>query len=400
MKIRLTKCWIITKLIYIVYSFYWSWILIAFPQYGGFLIPLGGTLVLVTFLNFYSKGNRIESVLYKPMVYWLLFCLVSGMSSLVVAQNVGEAIGKLMVFIEILAFMFCILAISKMEGSIRFCANTFRMVCLVYAISIVLMGRSIQGRLTLYNSNGDAMICMCGIMLTLLLIDINNKVKTVIRFSEIAYYIFCILQTGSRKALICSIVFLVLWFGITGREVIKNWARLSQGDKNFYILFTVVCIISVFIIAIPTIKNSYAFAKILAGGDEISDGYRVYLYEQAWNVFKAHPIVGVGYYQFIHYTHLGLYTHSTYFELLSCCGLLGTIIYFIPYFYIYRELTYIFRCSLDFEVKKKAIIFIVFFIIMMFLGVGMIHFYNEKFMIVFALMIGFVREIESEKEYV
>lgn len=62
---------------------------------------------------------------------------------------------------------------------------------------------------------------------------------------------------------------------------------------------------------------------------------RMRLQELAINVFKAHPIIGVGINNFRSYNNLsslsGYYAHNNYLELLADLGIVGTLIYYSPF---------------------------------------------------------------------
>jgi len=46
-------------------------------------------------------------------------------------------------------------------------------------------------------------------------------------------------------------------------------------------------------------------------------------------VFAAHPLMGVGLNNYRFYSKYGLYSHCTYTELLSCCGIIGSFFFIL-----------------------------------------------------------------------
>lgn len=66
---------------------------------------------------------------------------------------------------------------------------------------------------------------------------------------------------------------------------------------------------------------------------------RIFFIKTAWEVFKTHPLLGVGcnnfssYLKSIHYSN-PKYSHSGFVELLSTTGIVGFLIYYVRYLYV------------------------------------------------------------------
>lgn len=391
------KCWITTKVVYFIYILYWSWGLEAFPQIGGYLIPLGMLMAGLTMANYFIVDKRIEPLFPFPIKIWLVFGFSEIILSLLVSSNPSTSISQVLIFVEVIIVLICLMAISTMDNNISFVVNTNRAVYIIYALSMLFLAENRGGRLTLYNSNADAMVCLMGILLTLISISIDKRMMTIINFGIIALLFYCILQTGSRKALICATIFVALWMIIITRTINKHNDLFDSSSRRFTNVFFALIVLFVLTVGVSQITSSYAFNKILNGGDETSDGYRIIMYQEAWEFFKARPFFGIGYGMFQYTSKLQRYSHSTYAEMLSCCGLYGCIMYFLPYFYIVKHFFPNIGKTENPQNTIKQLTFGIYFLIMMFLGVGMIHFYNEKFILVFGIMTAFIT-IESNKE--
>lgn len=71
---------------------------------------------------------------------------------------------------------------------------------------------------------------------------------------------------------------------------------------------------------------------------------RLYLIQTAKNVWEDHLFLGVGWDNFRYYNMLNLYAHNSYFELLSCLGIIGFSIYYSFYVnLVARSLIHILR---------------------------------------------------------
>ena len=390
-------CWLITKIVFFIYILYWAWGLEAFRNIGGYLIPLGMLMAGVTLTNYFIVDQRVAPLFPFSIRVWLIFSISEIPICLVFADMPYIALNHLKVFIEIIIVLICCMAICILEDSIDYVINANRMVYLIYAISMLFLAEDRSGRLTLYNSNTDATVCLAGIVLTLIALKPNKRVKTIFGFGAIGYFYYCILATGSRKAFIGASLFVLIWTILIFIDV--NGIRNTYDNDirtTFNLLFPLF-IIALLIVGIPMIKSSYAFKKILSGGDETSDGYRILLYREAWQFFKSKPIFGIGYGLFRYYSSIQRFSHSTYAEMLSCCGVYGIIMYFLPYLYIIKGLVSSFRIRRNSQIRIRNITFAIYFTIVIFLGTGMIHFYNEKFMVMFGIITAFI-EIECAKE--
>ena len=391
------KCWMATKVVYFIYILYWAWGLEAFPQIGGYLIPLGMLMAGLTMANYFIVDKRVEPLFPFTIKMWLIFGVSEIIINLIVSNNPRISISQIMIFIEIIIVLICLMAISTMDNSISFVVNTSKTVHIIYALSMMFLAENRSGRLTLYNSNTDATVCLAGILLILVSIKIDRRLLTIIDFGIIAFLFYCILQTGSRKALICASLFIAIWMISVIRTVNQN-NDLSLGDYRHFINTSfLLALIIILTVGIPQISSSYAFKKLLSGGDETSDGYRIIMYREAWTYFQSKPLFGIGYDMFRYTSILHRFSHSTYAEMLSCCGLYGCILYFAPYFYIGKNIYLSTRKEINTQSKLKGLTFGIYFIIMLFLGTGMIHFYNEKFILMFGIMTAYII-IESNKE--
>jgi O-antigen ligase len=98
--------------------------------------------------------------------------------------------------------------------------------------------------------------------------------------------------------------------------------------------------------------------------------------------------VGIGNYAIV--SGFGTYSHSTYAEAISCTGILGSLLYFCGYIIIGYKLVSKFFHSHDAYAKARAFSYIGFFIVLIFLGIGVIHFDSLTSTFAFGLLIIYV----------
>ncbi len=152
------------------------------------------------------------------------------------------------------------------------------------------------------------------------------------------YYVLLVLSlllslfTGSRKTLVNIILFtcLVLFFEKYNKNVVKN-----IGKVFFVLVIGIIALVIVMKVDVLYNVLGYRLESLFSyfNGEieaDLSALRRDYMKEDAIIMFKNHPILGVGLNNFKYLSRYGTYAHSNYYELLSCLGLVGTFLYYIP----------------------------------------------------------------------
>ena len=104
---------------------------------------------------------------------------------------------------------------------------------------------------------------------------------------------------------------------------------------------------------------------------DTSNEARIDMYRDAFNVFLQKPIFGGGLEQYSLWTGTGRIAHSTYAEAIADFGLIGSIIYFIPYLYtVYRA--FAIQNRVDEQYKCRMVL--VLCMVELFLGIVQIWF--------------------------
>lgn len=157
------------------------------------------------------------------------------------------------------------------------------------------------------------------------------------RYWDVATFLFFSVMTfatGSRTALLGLIVgvFLSVLF-------LLDFSK-GNGKRNAIIIVLSLLVIVLFFVVLFTVpafarikERTINMAKSLFGHDESGDGStnaRVGMVKLGWEAFKKHPFGGVG------AGSSGLISdygdlHNNYIEVLASYGIIGFVLYFIPY---------------------------------------------------------------------
>ena len=139
-------------------------------------------------------------------------------------------------------------------------------------------------------------------------------------------FLYVIILTASRKALVGCIILILYWGVLCLKPYLKRMRHMQK-----------VVLISVTVFAILVIAQYYGtffinesinmqdrFLKLSTQG--ITDDNRMYLIKDAIKVFLEHPIIGVGWNNYKFYSIYSMYSHCSYVEVFACTGIVGSIL--------------------------------------------------------------------------
>lgn len=198
-----------------------------------------------------------------------------------------------------------------------------------------------------------------------------------------------IVYSGSRKAFLGALAFLVLWLWFCYR-----WQVFGNLRNVVFILL---------ILGGSYWLADYALAKTIMGVRlemAIDDGglgvKRTGMYLEGWELFKRNPMAGVGLGNFTAYSIYRTYSHSDYMEALSTTGIFGTLLYFSIYPVLWKRLTRL-QNRVDIEPKTgyHVGLFKAFILTLLMLAIGRINFQSILNWVALAGIIGYAWSYES-----
>ncbi len=274
----------------------------------------------------------------KTYVFFGIYALITGV---IVSTNTITVIPAMMQYFEYVFVCFACFYISNAEGSMKWVLNILYFCALVCGMQTVLFGKAVRSAVVFVttmgptnNPNTLGVVMVFGTMAALFDYESLQK-HFMVRIASIVVFSYVTVLTGSRKAFIAMAILLVVWAinyifftKKTGSEFrIKG---IKGALQNLAVIIGVVA--ALVYISSSAFSETSMLSKLLLlftnGG--IADSERIPLYKQALEYFAQHPVFGIGYrqYEVLYYGHV--YSHSTYAEILSCTGAIGTLIFFIP----------------------------------------------------------------------
>lgn len=239
------------------------------------------------------------------------------------------------------------------------------------------------------NENAIGLFLAEGVLACLFFL-VTEKKRKVVKISLIGGIIILlvmILLTGSRKATMFAALgiafFLLMFF------------RNERWWKKFMLIALSAVVIC---IALNLLKNMPAFSTIftrfdllfeglLQGGSSYqTDELRADMISTGLAAFWEHPILGNG--TGYSYRLFGTYSHNNYVELLMNYGLIGFLIYYVPYSILLVRLWK--------RVKQQDVYathFLVYVVLQLALGIGWVNYYDRMTQLVTAAAWGYLSNI-------
>ena len=380
------------------------------------LLPLGiisggiklGLLLLLTIITMWSE--KMKPQINRLFRVELIFIFVTTLTGIVVAKNIGYVLDTTQTLVYELMFGYCMYKISVTEKSVDWFAYAWIVSSLILVGYLFITGGYSAGKIARLsinestNVNTLGVFFMFGIWFVLYLLSSNKMTisRVAISVSTIAIFLFFIIQTVSRKALIASIFLIVSWLSFILRPNLK---KLNLGKRWAVIILMIVVLGLIYwrfggAFSNAFVAMDYRMSKL--SEENIVDMYRFTLIEDAFKVFTQHPILGVGWNNSRYYSIFGKYSHNTYVEVLTCTGLIGSLPAYSLWFIEIK------RILLMIKMKSNRVILantISLFFVLLFIDSVQIMYYNSTLLmimhIIFTLCtVGIMKsnEVSYEKE--
>lgn len=221
---------------------------------------------------------------------------------------------------------------------------TTALVVVLLSLRTITSGRLASG--TQMNANMLSILCVCGFVLTLYLKKIG-RISRLAAWARMAFYLIAVLLTGSRKGLIMVVLaIMVINMAGGGRRIVKTILISAAAAAMIYLV----------IMNVPVFYNIIGvrvenLLRFLNEGTTIEGSLRSrqaltqigmqYIARKPWtgyglDCFKM--ISGMGGRGKVGIGQVGYYSHNNYIELLFGVGIIGMVLYYIPFLSVLRGL--------------------------------------------------------------
>lgn len=324
----------ISKILITVLIVYEQWYLYKFGPISNLLQILAVLIVIVTVCA--SSSSLIRLVKERTFAFWMVFGVTSLINAILFSSYTRQALSSLQTYFSFLIVCLCAGVVSVHDNSRSWFQYALIIVCVLCAYSTITSpylyrneGYYVITMSSLNNPNNLGFMMSIGIFALMLPEKKPKKIGWIIRGALALVFMYVIVNTGSRSSLLCgaAVLFLSLYFNYKFSE----GTGIAKALKRVSIILVIIIGI---LFAIHMISKSggsgNGLSRLLERFNRNAFSDRGGLYIIAWDIFKAHFLVGVGYDCFALFSGKGIFTHSTYMELLSCTGIVGTFLFLYP----------------------------------------------------------------------
>ena len=362
----------ITSITLIIYMFF----LVNIFYIPNFYEILGSILFLELVIYMITKkaNFRIDLQMLTP-IFFAIYALLTG---LIISINpTSFANGYLFVFQGVV--LFTLIYISHSIVGVNYSRNI--LVALTVSIlltSILFLVKPVvlsNGRMTIdgLNPNRLADYLSFGIMLLYLFSRQTKSVIYKIIFTTLlVMFFYAIILTGTRKVIIGLIIFFITYrffYYVLKVKIFQSRAyKITTKSITRTFIYLGLIIIGLFLIS----RYTDVFSRLF--NEQAGDAERLYYYTEGLKVFLKNPLFGIGLNQFGEL--FDAYSHSTYIELLSTTGLIGTLLFLSPLVTIYKI-----------SFKRELVWTIGVLNYLIFTGFANVYIYSLEFYIIISLML-------------
>ena len=333
-------------------------------------IPFLLTLLVLFYNLYYNPGVR-KMMGKKPFVIWLIWIVYAFFNMMIKGYHY-DSNTPLFYFVNGLFTPYWALVLACHESLIDR-EKLIRVLILAFSLYCVL-GFFFMGRVNSENDSsftlGNLLAIGGSLLVFLICVARNEKVienSTFITLMVLVVLMIIVLAT--RKAF-GIVVILIAFYGLS---------LVSNKPQN--IIFVVVLVVVAYVGFKYVMDNTYLGERLANTSDQAEKrieyatnsrflqfvGDRVPHYILGWELFKQHPVAGVGLYNFMHVSGYQERLHTDYMVQFAENGLIGIVLFALYYFWYIKNLIKLRRVNVF---KSKSIIGLGWIVAVLFLGLS------------------------------
>lgn len=291
-----------------------------------------------TLFNF-RISNRMTAIVLLFRVLFILWCACSSLWAI----NSGVAFNYVITLMQGMLLGMSVLIYAS-SGEERRVHLTYTMIVLGTLLMLLIVLRSyslsalFSGKLKVENrirANGlnPNIIGVCASYSILLILGNREQLKKIVWVPLVGVLGLFALLTGSRKAVITIIIGIFI-LNVLDVENIGQllWHLLLAAAAAAGIIFLIFKVDFLYETVGYRIENFLNYM----GGEAMdkSANARVMMIQQAKEIFSEHPILGIGLHNYKQVSYYQRVSHNNYYELLSCLGIIGFVLYYATQLWI------------------------------------------------------------------
>lgn len=387
MKLEIKSSLLIERALVFVFFIYLEWYkeiwgdspLILYGSVG----ILSGLVAIRLIRQRYLQLYAMPSILKMYFIYFAYSFI-----GIFVARNASAMVSSLITFFCFVVVCFDCWYISYLLDDHNWIYKILKCVAVICALQVILCGQPYDNGIivttmsSINNPNALALILLIGILSFTIDFRVETLSAFVISLLSNVLLLYGITLTGSRKCFIAAIPVMAYW--------LYTYVKTTRNEgKTKRLIFT----IAIMILGLGLCFSFYGkYFQSMSIYERLSTLFtgsetrRKLLYADAISFFLASPIIGIGFNQYRFWSPYNTYSHSSYAELLSCGGIIGTLIFFVPLLIcMLRYIRMAFQKKAFDEMYRVRMITLL-FVCELFIGIGQIFIYDMLHLLVLMLI--------------
>jgi len=350
----------------------------------GIVALLTGCVIVRLICDGYLSVWKMPPLLKMYIVYFVYSLL-----GVFVAKDVNALISSVITYGCFTIVCFDCWYISSKQQDDSWIYRILKIVAVICAVQVIFFGKPYYNGIEVTtmgvnnNPNTLGLVLVMGTLSFTIDMKLEKKFTFFVAMAANIMMLYGIILTGSRKCLLVSIPIILYWLFFYVKTMLKE-----RRYKKLIIAITVIVIVVYGCIAYVgrDFQNSAAFERMTQLFAEGGTDTRAGLYRDAFEYFKTSPIIGIGFNQYRQWSPHGYYSHSSYAEILSCGGLIGVLIFFVPLFKcLYTCILQSFKKYSPEQMYRMRMVALM-LLCELFLGIGQIFVYDILHMLVLMLI--------------
>lgn len=388
MKLGIKTCFLMERTLVFVFLLYLEWYK---EIWGDKPIILYGAVGLLTGLvairlirQRYLHLNTMPAFLKMYFIYF-----VYSFTGIVVARNASAMISSLITFFCFIIVCFDCWYISFLLNDHNWIYKILKCVAVICALQVILLGQPYYNGVIVTtmgsknNPNTLALILLIGMLSFVIDFKVEKLSDFMISMLANVLLLYGIILTGSRKSFLAAIPAMVYWLWF----YIKVTRKEGKTKRLLFLVAVMVLGLGVCI----SFYNKYfqstsIFERMLRLFGEGGTSKRTHMYTDAITYFFASPLFGIGFNQYRFWSPYNTYSHSSYAEVLSCGGIVGTLIFFLPLLTCLIRYIKIAFQKRPFNEMYRIRMIALMFVCELFIGIGQIFLYDMLHLLVLMLI--------------
>ena len=388
------QIWLFLTLVLTIYIFFFQYTI---RSYNGLTIILCSYIILCGGLYiFINKKGRIEKSLMDPIIFFVFAASILTFFFTAKGQY-GTDLAVRMLEYVLCAYSIYLLLRNRPEfinilfWGICFSITFLGLFSLIKGVSVTSAGaRGIAGLNV--NSMSDFFLLMvfCSFYLFWKKQNlIQNMLLVIMNVIVMAAQI----SAASRRGFIVLVAF---WALSLIFALIPFKSNNSSKKKIFLWITLIIAVIVALLYFQKYLLDSTVLGARLLGNYDGGDAARARYQAFAWEQFKEHPIVGIGLGGVAY--HMGAYSHSMFYELFSCTGIILACIFLVGLFHFgfsYWRMNKLYRkAKLNKEIVYVTAECLIFWLCLVVSGYAVVMIYDYNFYFSIALLAAIYKNIK------